>query len=92
MTDKRQVEIFSAGCPLCRQAEDMVRSLAGEDCQVVVRDMHQPQHAARAQQLGVRTVPAVAVDGKLAPCCAGRGPLPETLREALQSPGGCCAG
>lgn len=31
----------------------------------------------RARGLGIRSVPAVVVDGKLADCCAGRGPEAE---------------
>ena len=30
--------------------------------------------ARRAKRLGIRSVPAVAINGKLADCCAGRGP------------------
>jgi glutaredoxin len=30
--------------------------------------------AARAKDLGIRSVPAVVIDDKLADCCAGRGP------------------
>ncbi len=33
-----------------------------------------PGVASRARELGVRSVPAVAVNGRLAECCAGRGP------------------
>ena len=40
-----------------------------------------PQVATRATELGVSSVPAVAVDGVLAGCCAGRGPDEATLRE-----------
>ena len=36
----------------------------------------------RAQSLGVRSVPAVAIDGELAGCCAGRGPEEAALRAA----------
>jgi hypothetical protein len=32
------------------------------------------------RKLGVRSVPAVAIDGKLSSCCAGRGPNEATLR------------
>ena len=39
--------------------------------------------AAKAEGYGVRTVPAVAVDGRLAVCCAGSG-LDEA---ALRAPG-----
>jgi hypothetical protein len=49
--------------------------------------MKEPEVARRAKALGVRSVPAVAIDGKLAGCCAGRGPDEETLRaEGLGRP------
>jgi hypothetical protein len=38
--------------------------------------------AKRAKMLGVRSVPAVAIDGKLADCCAGRGIDEQVLRAA----------
>ena len=38
--------------------------------------------AARAKELGVGSLPAVAIDGRLASCCAGRGPDLARLREA----------
>jgi len=45
-------------------------------------DMKQPEVAKRAKSLGIRSVPAVVIDGKLADCCAGRGPNEATLRSA----------
>jgi len=38
--------------------------------------------AKRAKTLGVRSVPAVAIDGKLAECCTGRGINVQVLRTA----------
>ena len=73
MSAKRKVEVFSAGCPVCQEAVERVRALACPDCEVTVLDMNDPAVAARAKALGVGSVPAVAVDGKLANCCAGRG-------------------
>jgi hypothetical protein len=35
--------------------------------------------AARAKKLGVRSLPAVVINRKLAGCCAGRGPSEECL-------------
>jgi hypothetical protein len=61
----------------------MVRRIAGSSCEVNVLDMKDPAVAERAKQLGVRSVPAIAVDGKLAGCCAGRGPDEASLRAAL---------
>jgi len=45
--------------------------------------MHKPEVAAKAKSYGVRSVPAVVVDGKLASCCAGRGPEEQVLKSAL---------
>jgi len=39
--------------------------------------------ASLAKQHGVRSVPAAVIDGKLAGCCAGRGPDEHVLRSAL---------
>jgi len=61
---------------------ETVNRIAGESNEVEVLDMHRPEVAARAGRLGVRSVPAVAVDGKLADCCAGRGVDEATLRAA----------
>lgn len=82
MPATRRVEIFSAGCPACDEAVEQIRSLACPSCEVDVLDMKDPDVAARAQSLGVKTVPAVAIDGELASCCAGRGIDEETLRAA----------
>ncbi len=88
MTKKtRVIEIFSAGCPTCLETVEMVNRLACSSCEVRVLDMHDSQVASRAKSLGVRSVPAVMVDGTLASCCAGRGPDEAALREAgLGSP------
>jgi glutaredoxin len=82
MNAKRKIEIFSAGCPACQEAVKMVQNLACSDCEVNILDMNDPGVANRAKGLGVRSVPAVAIDGKLADCCAGRGPDEATLKAA----------
>ena len=82
MSGKRKVEVFSAGCPACDETVRTVKAIACPSCEVEVLDMNQPDVAARARQYGVRSVPAVAVDGKLADCCAGRGVDESTLRAA----------
>lgn len=82
MASTRTVEIFSAGCAVCEDTVTLVRSLACPSCDVAVRDMTDPAVAARAKDLGIRSVPAVVVDGQLADCCAGRGPDEAALRAA----------
>jgi len=78
----RKIEIFSAGCPLCKETEEMVRRNACPSCEVSVIDMHDLVGASRARELGVHSVPAVAINGKLADCCGGRGPDEATLAAA----------
>ena len=81
---KHKIEIFSAGCNTCKDAIESVRKLAGSEHEVVVHDMHQHEVASRAVQHGVRSLPAVMIDGKLAGCCSGRGVEEQVLREALR--------
>lgn len=76
--------MFSAGCPACKETIDIVTKLAGTEHQVIVRDMQQTSVAADAKRLGVKSLPAVVVDGKLAGCCAGRGPNEGVIRETLK--------
>ena len=82
MAATRKIEIFSAGCPTCEEVIGRVRSLACPSCDVVVADMHTDSVAARARALGIRSLPAVVIDGRLADCCAGRGPDEDVLRAA----------
>ncbi len=82
MTDKRIIEVFVAGCPACDQAVELVNRIACDSCEVRVLDMHEPEVAERARTLGVRRVPTIMVDGKLASCCVGEVPNEASLRKA----------
>ena len=77
---KAEVEIFSAGCPTCTEAVALVQKLACPSCEVEILDMHDTAVAKRA--LGVPSVPAIAINGELADCCAGRGVNEQSLRAA----------
>ncbi len=80
--NKRKTEVFSAGCPVCDEAVSLVTRIACPSCEVEILDMLDGAIAARAKQYGVRAVPAVVVDGKLADCCAGTGVDEASLRAA----------
>ncbi|TES62195.1 hypothetical protein E2P84_42495 [Burkholderia cepacia] len=82
MNAKRKVEVFSAGCAVCDEAVATVERLAGSSCDVQVLDMRDAQVADRARALGISSVPAVVIDGRLASCCAGRGVDEQALRAA----------
>ena len=77
----KKVEIFSAGCSTCKETIELVKRIAGSH-EVVIHDMHK---SSVASGYGVRSVPAVVIDAKLAGCCAGRGPDEHVLRSALAS-------
>jgi glutaredoxin 3 len=80
MSNKRQIEVFSAGCSCCTDAVDLVNRIAADSANVQVLDMHQQSVAAKAKEYGVQSIPAIAVDGKLADCCTGRGVDEATLK------------
>ena len=82
MSAKRKIEVFSAGCPACEETIALVNRIACPSCEVEVLDMRQPASAAKAKTYGIRSVPAVVIDGKLADRCAGRGPEEASLRAA----------
>ena len=82
MADKRNIEVFSAGCPACQETIEQIKGATCASCEVTVLDMNDPNVASRAKSLGIHSVPAVVIDGKVADCCAGRGPDLATLRSA----------
>lgn len=82
MNAKRKVEVFSAGCPACQAAIELVNHLACGSCEVTILDMNDINVAKRARDLGVRSVPAVAINGRLASCCAAGGVEEQALRAA----------
>ena len=79
---KRAVEVFSAGCPVCEETINLVNRLACPSCEISILDMNDANVASRAKRLGIRSVPAVVIDGRLADCCRGRGPDEATLKAA----------
>ncbi|MCA1577121.1 MAG: thioredoxin family protein [Acidobacteria bacterium] len=73
MSLKRQVEVFSAGCPACEKAVEAIKRIACSSCEVHVLDMHDQAVASKAASYGINRVPSIVVEGKLADCChAGR--------------------
>ena len=83
---KRRVELFSAGCPVCNEVVNLVRSLACPSCDVQVYDLREGcatnECREKAVRYGITAVPAVAVNGVLLDCCR-RAPIDAaTLRAA----------
>jgi hypothetical protein len=90
---KRQVEVFTAGCPVCEPAVQLVEELACPDCEVTVHELGGAEGSAftggsataaadKAAEYGIKAVPAVVVDGQLVSCCRTPGPTREELGAA----------
>ncbi|MBI3909866.1 MAG: glutaredoxin [Armatimonadetes bacterium] len=86
MANKRRVEVFIAGCPLCDEAAQLVQSLACPNCEVIVYDLRAGcatnECRTKAREYGIHRVPAVVIDGQLVDCCPVGPVSPEALRAA----------
>ena len=82
MAATRKIEVFSAGCAACHEAIELIRRAACPSCEVIVHHMRDVEVAKRAKGLGIRSLPAVVIEGKLSACCASRGVDEATLRAA----------
>ena len=66
MKNKKRIEVFSAGCPLCRETLELVRNAVSDcGCEVIERTCTGETCCAEAKQYGVRTMPTVVVDGQI---------------------------
>ncbi len=85
----RKVEIFSAGCSTCKTTIEQLREQIDSRHEIVVHDMHTNMAAVeRSEAFGIRTVPAIVVDGALLACCKNTGPTLKELHAAgLAKPG-----
>lgn len=83
------VELFLDDCPGCNPVAQLVKLLAGSHCTIITHQLPQldPSTPAgrRAHQLGVRTLPAVAVNGALVPG-GPQGPTATHLAQAGVGP------
>lgn len=61
------IEVFTAGCPLCGDALDMVEVGKCASCTLVERDMTRsdPVTRSRIRAYDVRVVPTIVIDGRV---------------------------
>jgi hypothetical protein len=83
MAQRRKIEVFTAGCPCCTEAVELVEFLAGTEHDVEIRDMRVPAVAVAARGYGIRRLPAIVIDGRLADCYAARDLDDATLTQAI---------
>jgi len=66
---KKQVEIFTAGCPVCEPVVQLVKDTAGVNCNITIYNLSKDYHNAIYKKYAIKRLPAVAVDGSLLDCC-----------------------
>ena len=82
MNTIRKIEVYSSGCAICNDAIDLVTELACPSCDIKILNMNNDGVAKMAKSLGIKSIPAVAIDGKLVDCCHQSGIDPGKLMEA----------
>ncbi|NOY88479.1 MAG: glutaredoxin [FCB group bacterium] len=86
MSHKRKIEVFTAGCPVCDETVEQVKAAACPSCEVIVYDLNKACETdechQKAKEYGIKSIPAVAIDGKLASCCCNQGVDMEALKQA----------
>lgn len=86
MVSKRKVEVFTAGCSVCENTVKMVKDLACESCEVTVFNLNEAcdseECLEKVNTYGIKRLPSVVVDGKIADCCISTGPTSESLKAA----------
>ena len=83
---KRLIEVFTGGCFICENAVEEIKAATCPNCEVKVYDLSKGcetnECKEKAKQYGIKSVPAVAIDGKLVDCCSNRGINIEALKRA----------
>lgn len=78
--------MFTAGCSVCEGAVQQVKDLACDNCEVVVYDLNKKcdtlECEAKAKEYGVKSVPAVEINGKLVDFCNNNGINIDALKAA----------
>ncbi len=84
--NKRKVEVFTAGCPVCDSTVKMVQELACPNCEVKIHDLNKScetgECRVEAEKYGIKRVPAVVINGKMCSCCEDEGVNREDLTAA----------
>ena len=76
-----RIQVFSAGCPLCRQVMDEIEAGKCAGCQLIVHDIAESPVLAR--KYDVRVVPTVIIDDEVK--IEGRPDIPFVCSEETYS-------
>ena len=72
----RQIEIFTAGCPVCEPVVQLVKETAGKDCEITLHNLSEQCDSKvcidKMKGYNITSLPAVAVNGTLLACCQNK--------------------
>ena len=82
-----KIEVFTAGCKFCSSVESQVREVVTDQHEVVVYNLGVSDtyndYSKKAETYGIKSLPAVVVEGNLLSCCKQDGFRKEQLAAAL---------
>lgn len=83
---KLQIEIFTAGCPVCDPVVDLVKETADENSEIKVYDLVEQcddkECLVKIKDYTIKRVPSIVVNGELLDCCKNNGITKEDLTAA----------
>ncbi len=69
---KKQIEVFTAGSPVCEPVVRLVKETACDNCEITIYNIVEQcdcDCVSKINDYGIKRLPAIAVDGKLLDCC-----------------------
>ncbi len=75
---KHEIEVFTAGCPPCKETLENVRMAVKEKgcgCEVIEQRCEGDECCAPAKKYGIKAVPTIVIDGQIA--MTGKASIPE---------------
>lgn len=75
---KHKIEVFTGGCPLCKETLKNVRRAVEEKgcgCKIIEQVCEGDECCAPAKKYGIKAVPTVVIDGQIA--IVGKATVPE---------------
>jgi len=78
---RRKIEVFTAGCPICDEQVQKIKDEACPSCDVQVFNVNNEKDALlKSREYGIKSLPAVVINGVLADCCSNKGIDMDILR------------
>ncbi len=66
MSYPRRIEVFTAGCPICKETLELVKqSVSTCGCEVIERRCSGDDCCGPAKDYGIRAMPTIVVNGKI---------------------------